>query len=149
MNNSKQTVLSIVGIAILVIAVVGVSFAFFTYSKNGTTNNFNNEHDRNMIVTNYNNNNRTSSKRKNIHSQRNTKNRNLYGNYGVNNANNINQIQNKNTLNVKVNDIEKNNIETYNLNNNLNYAINYKKSSLGFQDIQEEIKACLQKLQQK
>lgn len=38
-NNSKQTVLSIVGIAILVIAVVGVSFAFFTYTKNGTTNN--------------------------------------------------------------------------------------------------------------
>ena len=38
-NNSKQAVLSIVGIAILVIAVVGVSFAFFTYSKEGTTNN--------------------------------------------------------------------------------------------------------------
>ena len=39
MNNSKQTVLSIVGIAILVIAVVGVSFAFFTYSRQGGTNN--------------------------------------------------------------------------------------------------------------
>lgn len=39
MNNSKQTILSIVGIAILVIAVVGVSFAFFTYSRTGTTNN--------------------------------------------------------------------------------------------------------------
>lgn len=38
-NNSRQAVLSIVGIAILVIAVVGVSFAFFTYSKQGTTNN--------------------------------------------------------------------------------------------------------------
>lgn len=38
-NNSKQAVLSIVGIAILVIAVVGVSFAFFTYTRNGTTNN--------------------------------------------------------------------------------------------------------------
>lgn len=38
-NNSKQAVLSIVGIAVLVIAVVGVSFAFFTYSKQGTTNN--------------------------------------------------------------------------------------------------------------
>lgn len=38
-NNSKQAVLSIVGIAVLVIAVVGVSFAFFTYSKGGTTNN--------------------------------------------------------------------------------------------------------------
>ena len=39
MNNSKQAVLSIVGIAILVIAVVGVSFAFFTYSRTGTENN--------------------------------------------------------------------------------------------------------------
>ncbi len=38
-NNSKQAILSIVGIAILVIAVVGVSFAFFTYSKQGETNN--------------------------------------------------------------------------------------------------------------
>ena len=38
-NNSKQAVLSIVGIAILVIAVVGVSFAFFSYSKTGTANN--------------------------------------------------------------------------------------------------------------
>ena len=38
-NNSKQAVLSIVGIAVLVIAVVGVSFAFFTYSKAGTQNN--------------------------------------------------------------------------------------------------------------
>ena len=38
-NNSKQAVLTIVGIAILVIAVVGVSFAFFTYSKQGVENN--------------------------------------------------------------------------------------------------------------
>ena len=38
-NNSKQVVLSIVGIAILVIAVVGVSFAFFTYSRTGEKNN--------------------------------------------------------------------------------------------------------------
>ena len=38
-NNSKQALLSIVGIAILVIAVVGVSFAFFTYSRNGEANN--------------------------------------------------------------------------------------------------------------
>lgn len=38
-NNSKQAVLSIVGIAILVIAVVGVSFAFFTYSRTGSENN--------------------------------------------------------------------------------------------------------------
>lgn len=38
-NNSKQAILSIVGIAVLLIAVVGVSFAFFTYSKQGTRNN--------------------------------------------------------------------------------------------------------------
>ncbi len=34
-NSSKQVLLSVLGIAILVIAVVGVSFAFFTYSKTG------------------------------------------------------------------------------------------------------------------
>lgn len=38
-NSSKQLVLSIVGIAVLAIAVVGVSFAFFTYSRTGTSNN--------------------------------------------------------------------------------------------------------------
>lgn len=39
MNNSKQALLSIVGVAILVVAVVGVSFAFFTYSKSGAQDN--------------------------------------------------------------------------------------------------------------
>ena len=34
-NSSKQVLLSVLGIAVLVVAVVGVSFAFFTYSKNG------------------------------------------------------------------------------------------------------------------
>lgn len=38
-NNSKQVLLSIIGIAVLVIAVVGVSFAFFSYSRTGTSNN--------------------------------------------------------------------------------------------------------------
>ena len=38
-NSSKQVLLSILGIAVLVVAVVGVSFAFFSYSKTGTTNN--------------------------------------------------------------------------------------------------------------
>ncbi len=38
-NSSKQVLLSVLGIAVLVIAVVGVSFAFFTYSRNGETNN--------------------------------------------------------------------------------------------------------------
>ena len=38
-NSSKQVLLSILGIAILVVAVVGVSFAFFSYSKTGSTNN--------------------------------------------------------------------------------------------------------------
>ncbi len=34
-NNSKQVLLSVLGVAILVVAVVGVSFAAFTYSKAG------------------------------------------------------------------------------------------------------------------
>ena len=38
-NSSKQILLSVIGVAILVIAVVGVSFAFFSYSKTGETNN--------------------------------------------------------------------------------------------------------------
>lgn len=38
-NSSKQVLLSVIGIAVLVVAVVGVSFAFFTYSKGGTENN--------------------------------------------------------------------------------------------------------------
>ena len=32
-NNSKQMILSILGVVILVVAVVGVSFAAFSYSK--------------------------------------------------------------------------------------------------------------------
>ena len=38
-NNSKQVLVSIIGIVLLVIAVVGVSFAFFSYSRTGTSNN--------------------------------------------------------------------------------------------------------------
>ena len=38
-NSSKQVLLSVIGIAVLVVAVVGVSFAFFTYSKAGEKNN--------------------------------------------------------------------------------------------------------------
>ncbi|HIR59439.1 MAG TPA: hypothetical protein IAB38_05250 [Candidatus Onthousia excrementipullorum] len=34
-NNSKQVLLSVLGVAILVVAVVGVSFAAFNYSKTG------------------------------------------------------------------------------------------------------------------
>lgn len=34
-NSSKQILLSVIGVAILVIAVVGVSFAFFSYVYNG------------------------------------------------------------------------------------------------------------------
>ena len=34
-NNSKQMILSILGVVILVVAVVGVSFAAFSYSKTG------------------------------------------------------------------------------------------------------------------
>ena len=38
-NSGKQVMLSVLGIAVLVVAVVGVSFAFFTYSRTGTQNN--------------------------------------------------------------------------------------------------------------
>ena len=38
-NQGKKALLSIIGIAILVVAVVGVTFAFFTYSRTGATNN--------------------------------------------------------------------------------------------------------------
>lgn len=38
-NNSKQILLSVLGVAILIVAVVGISFAAFTYSKAGTTTN--------------------------------------------------------------------------------------------------------------
>jgi len=38
-NSSKQVLLSVLGIAILVVAVVGVSFAFFSYTKTGNSNN--------------------------------------------------------------------------------------------------------------
>ena len=38
-NSSKQVLLSVLGIAVLVVAVVGVSFAFFTYSRQGTQEN--------------------------------------------------------------------------------------------------------------
>lgn len=37
-NTSKGILLSVIGIAILVIAVVGVSFAYFTYARNGKIN---------------------------------------------------------------------------------------------------------------
>lgn len=38
-NSSKQVLLSVLGIAVLVVAVVGVSFAFFTYSRQGSQEN--------------------------------------------------------------------------------------------------------------
>lgn len=38
-NSSKQILLSVIGVAILVVAVVGVSFAFFTYTRTGSQNN--------------------------------------------------------------------------------------------------------------
>lgn len=36
-NNSKQILLSVLGVAILIVAVVGISFAAFSYSKAGET----------------------------------------------------------------------------------------------------------------
>ncbi len=37
-NSSKQILLSVIGVAILVVAVVGVSFAFFNYTRSGAAN---------------------------------------------------------------------------------------------------------------
>ena len=37
-NSSKQILLSVIGVAILVVAVVGVSFAFFNYTRTGPAN---------------------------------------------------------------------------------------------------------------
>jgi hypothetical protein len=37
-NSSKQVLLSVIGVAILVVAVVGVSFAFFNYTRTGSAN---------------------------------------------------------------------------------------------------------------
>ena len=37
-NSSKQVLLSVIGVAILVVAVVGVSFAFFNYTRTGGVN---------------------------------------------------------------------------------------------------------------
>ena len=37
-NSSKQVLLSVIGIAILVVAVVGVAFAFFNYTRTGSSN---------------------------------------------------------------------------------------------------------------
>ena len=37
-DSSKQVLLSVIGVAILVVAVVGVSFAFFNYTRTGTAN---------------------------------------------------------------------------------------------------------------
>ncbi len=39
-NNSKQILLSVLGVAILVVAVVGVSFAAFTFSQEGEVENY-------------------------------------------------------------------------------------------------------------
>ena len=37
-NSSKQVLLSVIGVALLVVAIVGVSFAFFNYTSTGQTN---------------------------------------------------------------------------------------------------------------
>ena len=112
----------------------------FPKIKNTQNGNFHYEQEHNMILSNYNSNtillknNENKSfptKRKNIHSQRNSKTKALYGSYDVNNPhkdnnniNNINRVQDKAISNAKNNVIEKNNIEN---NNNLNYMVNFQK----------------------
>ena len=58
-NSSKQVLLSVIGIAILIIAVVGVAFAFFNYTRTGTSNTirvgriaFNSSQEGNINLTN-------------------------------------------------------------------------------------------------
>ena len=122
-------------------ALIGKTELMFPKIKNGTINNSGNESKKNMLTTNYHSHNH-SSKRKNIHSMRNTKTKTLYGTIGVTNLksnintnlnnkmnniiNNNNQIKNRNNnFSTKINDVEKNNTE--NNNNKLNYAINIQK----------------------
>ena len=60
-NSSKQVLLSVIGVAILVVAVVGVSFAFFNYTRTGTAANsvqtgkinFTSSQDGAIAVTNF------------------------------------------------------------------------------------------------
>lgn len=112
----------------------------FPKIKNSPNGNFHYEQEHNMILSNYNSNNimqknnenkSFSTKRKNIHSQRNSKTKALYGSYDVNNPhkdnnniNNINRIQDKTISNTKSNFLEKNNMEN---NNNINYMVNLQK----------------------
>lgn len=58
-KQSKQVLLSVIGVAILVVAVVGVSFAFFNYTRTGAQNTvstgyikFNSEQTGAMAITN-------------------------------------------------------------------------------------------------
>ena len=117
-------------------ALVKKTELMFPKIKNSSTNNnFNNEQQlqNNMIITNYNNNflynnynnnsNKASFQRKNFHSTRNTKNKTLYGTYGVNNIN-INNNINKNLSNHINNNINKNININNNINNNISNNIN-------------------------
>ena len=58
-NNNKQVMYSIIGIAILLISVVGLTYSFFNYTRNGTANtlktgniSFNSTQDNTISLTN-------------------------------------------------------------------------------------------------
>ena len=94
------------------------------------TNNYFNELEKNLVVTNYTN--KHYSKRKNFQSTRNAKTKTFYGFYGVknlknnlnnNSTNNKNDNQHSNNLSEKTTDTEKNNIENYCINNAKNENI--------------------------
>ena len=58
-NNNKQIMYSIIGIAILIISVVGVTYSFFNYTRTGTENtiktgniSFNSTQDNTISLTN-------------------------------------------------------------------------------------------------
>ena len=115
-------------------ALVKKAELMFPKIRNPTNNNFCNEKESNMIITNFNNNNylygnnnsinnniKASMKRKNIHSTRNEKNKTLYGTYGINNVNNNMNNNVNNNKNININNINNNQI----LNrNNFNEKIN-------------------------
>ena len=149
-NNGKNTISNKTGLKYAPLipkayknnSLVRKTELMFPKIKNGKINNFGNEPERNMIVTNYNSNNmnKHSSKRKNIHSTRNAKTKTMYGSYGVNLNSNINnninsninnnQFQNRNNFNdfnERINDAEKNNIDNNSLNNNNLNVFNIQK----------------------
>ena len=97
---------------------------------NKTNTNFFNEQEENInnigininIQQNNKNNNKFSTKRKAIQSRRNEKIKTLYGTYGINAKNMVNNIKTNSIVNNKNSEIEKSNIENNNMNNSNSHS---------------------------